>query len=359
MSARSDATPVWHYDGRSGVRRLPLLVLEGDGFVLEEGEVRSGPYRFADLTNQSHGASQRQYGLKKHPGWRIGLIEEPPVAVAALLPGKGRYGGVIDRIGLWPAAAAFALLSAAVVALVITTPALLARVIPRSVERQIGDLMVGDFGGRACSAPAGTAALQALSTRLGMASDVDLRVVDVPMVNAVTLPGGHVVVFSGLIGGASSADEVAGVIGHELGHVENRDVLESLLRQFGLSLVLGGMDGNVGGYTNALLSASYSRGAETRADGYAIDMLKRAQVSPMGSAELFQKLGKGEVKAKGAGAVLGYFASHPMSSERQKRFADSVGKGPYTPALDAAQWQALRNICSGGGQKRWGEQLGF
>jgi beta-barrel assembly-enhancing protease len=347
MSAPSEAAPVWHYDGVSGVRRAPLLVPSGERFLLVEGDRREGPFRFADLVAHGRIAGEAQYGLKRHPGWRIGFAEDPPQPIARRLPGTRRYGGVIDRVGLLPAAIGFALLSAIGLWALVSTPAMLVRVIPRSAEARLGALMVGDFGGRTCSTPAGDAALAALAARLGAgAAEADVRVVNIPLVNAVTLPGGHVLLFRGLLDQAGSADEVAGVLGHELGHVEHRHVLQSLLRQFGLSVVLGGLDSNVGGYTNVLLSASYSRSAEAQADGDAIDRLARARISPLGAAGFFQRLSRMEFKARGAAALMGYLASHPMSSERQKRFEAAARPGA-TPALDPAQWQALRTICAG------------
>jgi predicted Zn-dependent protease len=229
---------------------------------------------------------------------------------------------------------------------VLSTPSLVARMIPRSAEARMGALMTGDFGGRSCSTAEGDAALRILSDKLGASAEqADIRVVEMPVVNAVTLPGGHVLLFSGLLDRANSADEVAGVLAHELGHVDHRDVLTSLVRQLGLSVVLGGLDGNVDGYTNALLSARYSREAEAAADGFAIDALDRARISPVATAYLFQRFAKSEDKGRLAGLVA-YLASHPASESRRTRFAASA-KGSYTPALDAAQWQALKSICSG------------
>lgn len=357
MSAHSEQAQVWHYDGASGVRRSPLLVPDGDGFMLVEGERRDGPFAFADLVAHTTGTGDRQFGMRGRPGWRIGFVGEPPAPIAARLPGAGRYGGVIDRIGLWPAAAAFLIASAAVIAVIAFTPALLARVVPRSLENRLGNLMVGDFGERTCSTPQGDAALRALVQRMNVAPDVDVRVVNVGMVNAVTLPGGHVLLFRGMINQAKSPEEVAGVLAHEVGHVEHRHVLQALLRQMGLSVILGGLDGNVGGYTNALLSAGYSRSAEAQADGYAIDSLAQAGISPLGAAAFFRRLSGSEVKGNRAAAMLGYLSSHPMSSERQARFA-AASKGKYAPALNVEQWQALRTICNGreGG---WRQELGI
>lgn len=359
MSAPSDGqAPVWHYDGISAARRSPMLVLRDGGFALVEEGRADEAYAFGELVPLGSPGGFLQFGLKQRQGWRIGFLEAPPPAIAAHLPRAGGYGGLIDRIGLWPAVAGFALVSAVVVFAVLSAPALVARMIPRAAEARMGDLMVGDFGGRTCEAPEGVAALDTLARRMGVAGDVDVRVIDVPVVNAVTLPGGHVVLFSGLLRQAGSPDEVAGVLAHELGHVEHRDVLESLVRQLGLSVVLGGLDGNVGGYTNALLSASYSRGAESRADDYAMGALDRANVSSKATADLFDRLSRSELKGKGAAALMNYMSSHPMSSERRARFAASAKGRSYTAALAPGQWQALREICAGK-PRDWESQLPF
>jgi Zn-dependent protease with chaperone function len=341
-SAPSEAQ-VWHYDGRSAARRSPLLRATGGGeFVLADRDGETGPWRFADLVSKGGG----EFGLKRLPGWRIGFAEAPPGEIAALLPRERRYGGVIDRIGLWPAVVAFALLAAGAIYLVATTPAAVAKLVPRETEARLGALMVGDFGGRTCDTPEGDAALAAMIARLGPAArHADIRVANIPIVNAITLPGGHIVLFDGLIDKAASPDEVAGVLAHELGHVEHRDVVESLVRQLGLSVLLGGLDGNVGGYTQALLAAGYSRAAESRADAFAMDALRDARISPLATAAFFDRLAQAEVKAGRAATMLGYLSTHPMSSDRKAKFAASAGKAAHTPVLDAAQWRALRQMC--------------
>jgi Zn-dependent protease with chaperone function len=75
----------------------------------------------------------------------------------------------------------------------------------------------------------------------------------------VALPGGNVILFDGLVKQARSPDEVAGVLAHEIGHVREKHVMQALLRQMGLAVVLGGIDGNSGALVNNMLSMSYSR----------------------------------------------------------------------------------------------------
>lgn len=355
MSALSDAAPdpagvrVWHYDGVTGIRREPLLVAQGNTFTLSDIGGETGPFAFADLEARDAAGGDAIFGLKRATGWRIGFPGGVPDAVAAHLPRAARYGAVIDRLGLLPAVLVSAVLAAIAIALFLRTPAAVARAVPPSVERKLGDLMTGDFGARSCQAPGGGEALAALVRRIAPDDrDIAVQVVNLPIVNAVTLPGGRIVLFDGLVKAAQSPDEVAGVLAHEIGHVHHRDVLESLLRHVGLSVLLGGLDGQVGGYTNALLSSAYSRDAEARADGYAIDALAAADISPEPLARFFRRLSRYEGPAGGVSRVTTYFSSHPVSGDRARRFV-TAGKTHHadSAALDPTAWQQLRAICSG------------
>lgn len=355
MSAPSDAPPfpapvrVWHYDGVTGIRREPLLHVAGDAFTLSDAGGDTGSFAFADLEARDAVGGDAIFGLKQVHGWRIGFPGGVPAAVAVHLPRPARYGAVIDRFGLLPAVIVSALLATLAIALFLRTPAAVARAVPPSVERKLGDLMTGDFGGRRCAAPRGGEALAALVRRIAPGDrDLDVQVVNLPIVNAVTLPGGRIVLFDGLVKAARSPDEVAGVLAHEIGHVRHRDVLESLLRHVGLSVLLGGLDGQVGGYTNALLSSAYSRDAETRADSYAIDALASGRVSPEPLARFFRRLSRNDGPASGVTRVATYFSSHPVSGDRARRFV-MAGRTHHADraALDPAAWQQLRAICSG------------
>ena len=78
--------------------------------------------------------------------------------------------------------------------------------------------------------------------------------------NAVALPGGRIYVFQGLIDKAESPDELAGVIGHEIGHVAHRDGTRAVLQSAGLSFLLGMLLGDfVGG--GAVVIAAHDHAA--------------------------------------------------------------------------------------------------
>lgn len=344
-----EAFRLWHYDGVTAVRREVALAAEGDGhFRLTEPE--SGwtgePVAWGDLTVIGADKGRSAYGHRALPGWRMGFAGDAPPEIAARLPRAERYGRWIDRFGLWQAAAAFTVVAGLVVWGALEAPALIAPMIPQSWENRMGDAMVGDFGGRICSTPAGDKALAALVARIDPQAEArDVVVANIPLVNAVTLPGGRIILFDGLIQQAGSPDEVAGVLGHELGHVRHRDTMTGLVRQLGLSVLLGGFGGDAGGYLNGVLSMSYGRKAEDAADSVAIAQMRAARISPAGAAAFFERMG-----GKGEGAdmerAMTWLSSHPLSADRRKRFEAAVQRGAaYRPALDAAQWQALRRSC--------------
>lgn len=165
--------------------------------------------------------------------------------------------------------------------------------------------------------------------------------------------------FRGLVEEARSPDEVAGILGRELGHVEHRDTMKALLRQFGLTLVLGGLNGNTGGNANALISMSFSRDAEHEADLTALAQLKAANIAPRPTAEFFRHLVSGGEKGKQARAAdagkstasldrsAGWLASHPSPGSRYYLFElHQIRDHRYDQSLSEEQWRALRSICA-------------
>ncbi len=340
----------WHYDGSSAVRRTVDIQTIGENFFLVERERRTGPYAFMDL---KYVGEQRRAHVYSHPerdGWRLGLVGEVPAEIARFLPAKRKYGGFVDRLGLGPATLAFTIASAAVVAVVLLTPQWLAPLIPSSFEQKMGDALVGDFGGRFCTTPAGSAALQKMARAIDPdIGDMQVEVAKIDMVNAVALPGNKVILFDGLLKEARSPDEVAGVLAHEIGHVRERHVMQALLRQMGLSLVLGGLDGNSAGILNGALSMSYSRSSETDADTHSIAALKNANISPIATADFFKRLSAmdGSENEENGSAISGYMSSHPLSLARKKAFERSLVKGKaYKPVLTPAEWSELKTMCT-------------
>lgn len=257
------------------------------------------------------------------------------------------------NVVLWAMAAAVSLIGLAYIGL----PAIagrLAPLVPAGAEQRLGAAMepqVRQMFGRAktCTNPAGVAALASLVSRYEAAAGLHLPlkvvVLDHTMVNAFALPGGHIYLMNGLIQKARGPDEVAGVLGHEMGHVRYRHGLQSAIESGGLGFLLGTVFGDFAGGTavliasRALLQNAFSRDAEREADVFGVDLMLKAGGDPAGLAGFFGAI-------EGASGALTWLATHPASAERVQAIRDAArGKALAGLAMTPEQWTALRAIC--------------
>ena len=175
-----------------------------------------------------------------------------------------------------------------------------ARLVPHALRVSIGKQAATSMvaGSETCTSPAGLKALKKLVTQLSDASksgdDFDVRVVNSGIVNAFALPGEQIVVFNGLIDESQSADEVAGVIAHEMGHGIELHPEAGMIRAVGLSalieLLASGQSGTLTNAGSLLLQLRYSREAEHQADMHALEILKNADISPKPFSGFFTRL---------------------------------------------------------------------
>jgi len=230
----------------------------------------------------------------------------------------------------------------------------IAGLMPDGVRQSLGRQVIQSMAGkrRLCDAPAGRAALDRLTQRLSAASGSDARfsvtVLDWNLLNAFAAPGEQIVLTRELIEQARSADEVAGVLAHEMGHGLELHPESSIVRVVGLNvaieLMLGGGSGTLANLGLLLTQLSYTRAAEREADAHALRILKNAAISPQGIVAFFRRI-EGMEGGRDASAGLDLLRSHPATAERAKLAA---GQPPYpsTPALSEADWLALRTICA-------------
>ena len=172
---------------------------------------------------------------------------------------------------------------------------------------------------------------------------IKVAALDVNVFNAAALPGGYIVVFKPAITG-TDPDALAGILAHEVAHVKRRHVAEALIRELGIGALIRMMAGNIGANAEQLVALSYTRSNEAQADADAIQMLRRANISPKPTAALFQRLAKEHEQHLPTSAQ--FLESHPLSAGRAQRFAASFDpKAHYQPALTRDQWDALFDIC--------------
>ena len=157
-------------------------------------------------------------------------------------------------------------------------------------------------------------------------------------VNAVALPGGHIVVFSGLLDRLDSLNETAFVLAHESGHFKHRDHLRVLGRSLvfmALSAAVFGGDSRVGNLLSGWLNIAemgFSRKQETRADEFALEVLNCRFGHVGGAADFFRAMGEGD----GFEVVRHYFSTHPRNRKRIAHLAaysreNGFSGGPPNP----------------------------
>jgi predicted Zn-dependent protease len=189
--------------------------------------------------------------------------------------------------------------------------------------------------------------------RLTARRDLDWQffVVDSKEVNAFAVPGGFVYVNRGLIERSDNMDELAGVLGHEIGHVVKRHTVKQMEKSQGanvgitLACVLTGVCNSqaAGAAINVLggaVFARFSRQDEAEADQEGFNNVVRAGVSPVGMVTMFQKLL--EERKSHPGAVESMFLTHPLEEDRIQAIQARINQLP--PATLASLGTDSRNF---------------
>lgn len=159
-----------------------------------------------------------------------------------------------------------------------------------------------------------------IGARLTTGSQYEYRwyVSDDPAVNAYALPGGIIIVNSGMFEAAASADELAGVLAHEVQHIEHRHSLQQMIHAAGWAAVLAVVLGDVSAITaivvHQLGNLRNSRKLEAEADTHGMRALARAGIPLQGMASLFRRLQSEDEQRGGEGVAL--LSSHPATAER-------------------------------------------
>lgn len=337
----------WLYDGATAVRHEVEIASAGETLIVHYADGGTSEVPKDRLFHVDTRGDWEVYGHVRVDGWRLGVPKQAAAALGAALPGRRRYGRWIDRVGLGRALVAAAVTSAAVVFVATRLPGWIAPLVPMSLEEKVGRPVVASLEGSFCNGPGGQDALRKLVRALSpRADELDIRVVNFDIVNAAALPGGHIVLFEELVSRAEGPEEVAGVLAHEIAHIENRHVTEAMIRQLTFGLFVSLFGGGTGATLETFLGARYTRGAEAEADEDAIRALQRAGISPLGAAAFFARLARDERSLGAFGQGLSYISTHPAPGERERRFRESAaGRSEWKPPLSRDEWEALADIC--------------
>jgi hypothetical protein len=148
--------------------------------------------------------------------------------------------------------------------------------------------------------------------------------------NAIALPGGIIVITDDMVKAAETTEEVLAILAHEIGHVELRHAMRSVLQNSVVAAVTAAVTSDAASLSVAvaslpvlLVQTKYSREFEAAADEYAFKLLKQKGYSPTAFASLMERLAKKEGTETDA---FDYVSTHPVTAERVQRARNAAAE---------------------------------
>ncbi|RXR21017.1 M48 family metallopeptidase [Flavobacterium amnicola] len=206
-------------------------------------------------------------------------------------------------------------------------------IIPESYDNEIGQLAFNEemLLNKIDSSKTKTLNQFASELKLNNKKKLKFTVVNSDIVNAYALPDGNIVVFTGILNALQSTEELAGLLGHESSHVNNRHSMKMLCRNLSgylfISAILGDANGVmaiIGDNVNSLNNLSFSRKFETEADNDGYTVLIKNNLNPEGMTKLFTRLKEEETID-----IPEFLSSHPVTDERIKEIQKRIKSGKH------------------------------
>ncbi len=314
---------------------LDISVYTSDHAILDHPALASR----ADVAGQVHGVRQRKQRIRAGTAAVIGLIV---AVIAGLVLAKDPLVGLV------------------------------ADLVPPSGEVKLGELVFNQVRASTrliendeLDAMLGELAAPLLERVPETGYAFELHLAEDSTLNAFAIPGGNVVLHSGLVLEAESAEEVLGVLAHEIAHVTRRHSLRQMIDTAGLYVLVQTLFGDLSGLAAVLadgglqlMTLEFSRDHELDADGAGFDYLLAAGVDPRGMITFFEKLQAEHVRlAEETGGVdldLGFLSTHPATEERiealTRRLAEleaDAGAASYSGFTEDFDFEAFQAMLRG------------
>lgn len=170
---------------------------------------------------------------------------------------------------------------------------------------------------------------------------------DPKTLNAFCTPGGYIYVYTGLIKFLDSEDQLAGVMGHEIGHAALRHSTRQMTQLYGIDLLATLALGNGGQklkeLTEGLVGLKFSRGHEKEADDYSVSILCGTGYNAAGAAGFFKKI---EAKSDGkSGGTPVFLSTHPAPKNRIENIQNKAVKlGCTGKSTNTAQYNKIKQL---------------
>ena len=316
-----------------------------DTAVVLECKYRTLQFSLIDLQVSLGGAGDRTVFFKhpNHPDVSLYTLEHAVLSHPALVndPGIGEQLKIVRRkkLGLWGVLAVLVVGALGLAVLLWMAKSPLAKVaaanVPPAWEVKLGDTVFEQLKVTQLDLvedPALESELAKITEPLvkGIGSQryaFQFHITRNKQVNAFAIPGGHVVIHTGLLEASDTPEEVAGVLAHEIAHVTRQHSLRNIFESAGIYLIVQTILGDASGVISViaeqgtfLLSRKFSRDFEREADDEGWRYLEQANIDPRGLAEFFRKMkeGKGSV-IQTTEKSLSILSTHPTDDERIAR----------------------------------------
>ena len=177
---------------------------------------------------------------------------------------------------------------------------------------------------------------------------IKLHIINTDEVNAFALPDGHLVLNSQLILEAKNQEELAGVISHELAHIELDHINEKLTQEIGLAVLISAISGGnnqvISNVVHTLSSTAFDRKNEEDADLTAVIYLEKANINPIPFADFLNRIADEDPNSE----FETWFSTHPDSKERSKSVFKKINKSKtdYIQIINNSTWEKLKEQLS-------------
>lgn len=195
---------------------------------------------------------------------------------------------------------------------------------------------------------AADSAIQRIKDRLLASLDstpyrYEIKVIRSNDINAFTIAGGNIYVFSGLLEAADSPEEVAAVLAHEIGHVEKRHVVTKLINEMSItaivSILSGGDPSVVAEVLQSMVGNKFNRQQEMEADKFALRLLEDSNIPPKALARFFERL---KDKDLDYNENLEILMTHPHSNKRIEQARTYKTRNNFKAEPFDIDWQRVQ-----------------
>jgi beta-barrel assembly-enhancing protease len=334
------------------------------GFIVFDSPTAPGRLPFSDATIRRGGHNNEQIFFEhpRFPGWSIyssdpALLKDPALLADPRFARLARGVEKTRKAVPFPVILALGLMTILFGGLVFLwlqkdrIVEYIARQIPISWEVSIGDQAFEQFrqSGQIVTNSSWAPHVASITSRLlpsveSTGYNFRFHIMQDTNVNAFAMPGGNVVILTGLLEQAENGEEVAGVLAHEIAHVTHRHSLRNIIKSAGLIIFIQAAFGDMSGLAGVavegsryLLQQKFSRDFEREADDAGWTYLLAGEIDPRGMTRFFGKL-KEMAAAQGAEAMegaLSLLSTHPASVERierlEKKWRETENKDGFKP----------------------------